>query len=450
MIVNLLVTAQNVNASSYGGASITVNISRSAPHGWLSPGEKPTQRVLVFLRVRADTDRVAGELAGVLREVLGLGWGIEFDQGTTIATIESEGQTVAAVEASFQRDTLVARVQIGPWEGFDSARAQSLVDDLGCAAVGCGAVILRLDSANLLLRNRARLNGFEGGVRESLILRITPDAQNGSHVESTSSWAVSTLEALLPQSSIRAIWPSSPVRRIIQRALSGSGARIHLVLQTPPGRFDVWVPEREDLMPEPIAMAVDTAIAIKSRFGPALRHVGLIRFDLAHHGMSKNRVAGVADTEVPSIHINAGYCCADLAPLNETRRGGWKPKRPSAPTAATFKFDKIVAHEIGHQLDHGFQGSRYRESIEFRRRLGETLGVPSIEFAVRGTWDEDQQAAARAKALLTQDVSPYATTNLSEAMAELFAVWWFGGRDGTPIMETYDRLIEEYLPRTAP
>ena len=406
--------------------------------------------ILVFLGSPADTDRVAAGLEGVLRESLELGWGIEVDQGTAVATIKSDGQTVAEVVASIEGDALVARVQIGRWEEFGAARAQSLVEALDCTAVGCGAVVLRLDSADPLLRNQARLNGFEGGLRESLTLHISPGSQNTLSVESTSSWAVSTLQTLLPHWSVRAIWPTSPVRRIIQRAVSGSGAQIHLVLRAPSGRFDVWVPEREDLMPEPIAMAVDTAMEIKSRFGSALRHVDLIRFDLAHHGMSKNRVAGVANMEVPSIHINAGACCSGLAIRNESRRQGWEPKRPSARTTATFRIDKVVAHEIGHQLDNGFQGSRYRESMEFRRRLGESLGVPSIEFAVRGTWDDDQEAAARARALLTQDVSPYATTNLHEAMAELFAVWWFGGREYAPIIDAYDRLIEEYFPPTRP
>lgn len=393
---------------------------------------------------------MAGDLAGALREGLGAGWGIECDRGAAVATIKSDGQQVAAIAASIEGDALVVRLQNGRWEEFDTARARSLVEGLGRAAAGCGALIVRLDSSDLLLRNQARLNGFEGGLRESLTFRLTPGVRSNSGVEPTSSWAVSTLETLLPQWSIRAVWPKSPVRRVIQRALSGSGAQIHLILRAPSGRFDLWVPEREDLMPEPIAMAADTATAIKLRFGPVLRHVRFIRFDLAHHGMSKNRVARAANMAVPSVHLNAGYCCVDLAVKNEARRQGWEPKRPPARTAATFKIDKVVAHEIGHQFDNGFQGSRYKESIEFRRRLGESLGVPSIEFAIRGTWTEDQPAAVRAKALLTQHVSPYATTNLHEAMAELFAVWWFGGRACAPIIETYDRLIEEYFPPTAP
>ena len=92
----------------------------------------------------------------------------------------------------------------------------------------------------------------------------------------------------------------------------------------------------------------------------------------------------------------------------------------------------MVAHELWHVIERSFEARRYRDSIELRRRLGEFLGVATLEYVVRPR-REDAGRGEAAQVQLRDQVSAYATTNPREATAELFQAWWWGSTPRPPV-----------------
>lgn len=382
---------------------------------------------------------VAMGVAATLRERLGDGWQVEVTADAVLASAPTEGGTAASVRVQADRETVVGVIGIGGWPAFSRHEAGRLVDVVVAAASEHGASHLRLRSADQVVRHEARSKGFAGGLREDLLLDT---AGVSSPSEGAASELGPAIESLLPGTRVTATASANPLRRLLERAVSGSGAQTRVDIADGWDGFRVRVPDRADLMPEAIAMAADTAMAIRVRFGPALRHVKAMSFDLAVHGMSQHKVAGAAHHEVPEIHLSAVMGCADLAAAAQAQAGRNVPRRPSAATRAQFRIDKVTAHEFGHQLDFAFQAGRYGESIEFRRRLGHVLGVDSLEVAFRG----GDPLAPPAGRRLAEEVSLYATTNMAEAMAELFAVWWFSDGQGSDLVAAFGDLVQQYFP----
>jgi hypothetical protein len=393
-----------------------------------------------------ETDQVIEGLARAVSACMPSGWATEIRDDAVVSKFVLEGQAVGALGVKLEGDEIRAWFVVAEWPGYDRFAALAVIEALVRAARMTPARVVTLECDDMVARDVARREGFEGGLRENVVLPLPPGTSNQAAPVGDQGWMTEQLRRLLPDVSVDIGVSRSPFRRLVQHALSGTGAQIRVTLVSPSDRLRVLVPERDDLMPEAIAAATGTAMTIKSRFAASLGQIRVISFDLAHHGMSKNRVGGAANLAMPMIHLNAGYCCANLAAQIQARRGTWQPRRPSASTTAQFRVDKVTAHEFGHHLDAAFQASRYADSIEFRRRLGEVLGVPTIEVAVRGTGRGIERQAAEAQRQLTEQVSAYATTNLNEAMAELFAVWWFGGPESPPIIQVYDELIEKYFP----
>lgn len=376
---------------------------------------------------------------------LGPGWTVESICDTATTWALREARTVATLTTEITGDSLCATFDVEDSSEFDPGITRPLVAALVNVAPKVNARRVRLDTSDLVARNEARRLGFEGLLRGELALR-TNDAVIEDIDAGTDSWTLWTIQRLLPSTKVTVKSSTTLMRRFIQHAISGTGGRLRFDLTRNGERIEVLVPQRRDLVPEVIAMAADTGLAIKDRFGSALAHVRSLSFDLAAYGMSRNRVAGSADFDAPGIHINAGYCCADLAVRHQTRVSHRAPPKPSATTGARFIIDKVIAHEFGHQFNSAFQSRDYEASIEFRRQLGEMLGVATIEKAIRGDEKGADSDAARAWQRLADDVSPYATTNLDEAMAELFSVWWFEHPDSPAIIKRFDRLIEYYFP----
>jgi hypothetical protein len=86
--------------------------------------------------------------------------------------------------------------------------------------------------------------------------------------------------------------------------------------------------------------------------------------------------------------------------------------------------DHVIAHELWHLLESGWMATDYRASMEFRRRLGEYYGVDTLERIAQPDLDGAGPPFELPYRQLMQDASPYATTNVREATAELFAKWW--------------------------
>lgn len=385
-------------------------------------------------------------LAEALGELLGGDWEVEGEEGVVVASLYAGSGRGAVVRARHDGDALATAVGIGPWPAFSREAARRLTRVLIEVARSVGAESTRLRTVDMVVRDEARRAGFEGGLREDLTFADASPRPDDDPERSITSTVGAAIEDLLPGSRVVASITASRVRRLLQHAVSGTGAQLRVDITVGDSLLRVALPQRADLMPEAVAMAAGTALAIKKRFDGCLRQVGSLSFDLSQYGMSQHKVTGAASRELPKIHLSAVLCCAELAATARSQTGRPRPKRPSAPTNAPFAIDKVTAHEFGHQLDFEFQSRRYQESIEFRRRLGLALGVATLEVALRGRERGAGPDALNAWQRVAEDVSLYATSNIAEAMAELFAQWWFSDDESPHIIRCFGQLIGEYFP----
>ena len=386
-------------------------------------------------------------LAATLGDLLGGDWELRCEGNDVVASVRAGDEPVVALRLRLTRDELTAGCSVGAWSAFSRESAAWLIDVLSQTALSVGARMVRLKSVDMVLRNAARLIGFEGDIRDDLIL----DSANKTRIsdqEPGLSSVATAIERLMPGTRVTATASTRRVRRVLQRAVSGSGTQVRVDIADGLGHLTVRAPERDDLIPEAVALAADTALAVKFRFAKWIGKLDLLSFDLAESGMSQHKIAGSYNPELPQIHLSAVMCCAELAAAAQARGRQRPPRRPSASILGGYRIDKVTAHELGHQLDFAFQSRRYKDSIEFRRRLGEALGVATLEIALRGGVKGSSPEAAIAFQRIAEDVSLYATTSTAEAMAELFALWWFSDEHSPNVVRRFGDLIEQYFPVT--
>ena len=197
---------------------------------------------------------------------------------------------------------------------------------------------------------------------------------------------------------------------------------VDLMVEAHGPSLTVSCPDRADLVPGTIALAMDTAVAIRDRFAVARDAVQTVLFDHSDTGFRRSKWAGLADPNLATIHLNASIAFAEGLDVLA------RQPRSSTPTAAipppATAVDGIVAHECWHQMEAALEVRRYRDTMTFRQRLGEHFGVATIEHAVLGGTSGGAPAAwAEAHRRLTEEVSPYAGTSRREATVEMFALW---------------------------
>lgn len=385
-------------------------------------------------------------LAATLGDLLGAEWELRPDGDAALASVSVDDDPVITVRVGLVCDELDAACAVGAWAGYSPDSAAWLINVLEQTALSVGACSVRLRTVDLVLRQAARLIGFEGALREDLVLD-TATKRPRPFERPVQEALAAAIESLMPGSSVAVSSNPGRVRRVLERAVSGSGAQVRVDITDQVGRLSVRVPDRSDLIPEAIALAADTTLAVKLRFSNWIGPIDSLWFDLSHYGMSRHKVGGTYNQDLPQIHLSAVMCCAELAAAAvracDRRR---PPRRPSASIAGVYRIDHVTAHELGHQLDHAFQSRSYKDSIEFRRRLGEILGVATLETALRGGAKKAAPKDAIAWKRLAEDVSPYATTSTGEAMAELFAVWWSNQNQSPEIIACFGDLLAHYLP----
>lgn len=370
----------------------------------------------------------------------------------------------------------------------------SLQVDFGEVAAVASAMMLRygqsssivFDIADPLLRYIARRGGFTGGLRRELRL---PSVETLVRVVAATRSAAAThpidaiyrqpagadrgpllaasVNKLLRYDAAVAHEPRGWAGRIRDTKMSGNLKSLRLTVNAWSGAsFDVVVPDSEDLMPEAVAMACDMITRTHARFPRELGGFRLLAFDRSHSMFSAGHVAAVARGAVGEIHVSDRFVRVEeylkwrnrqverrLAPISArlvTLADGvasnldyWSRAMLSREMWRMF-FDGIVAHELWHLIDRAFSETRYEDSIEFRRRLGKPLRVESLHDGLF-----DDAAVTR----LRQQVSHYATTNESEATAEMFREWWWWRGWYTPqsvshmpLVEAFGELIDEFLP----
>jgi hypothetical protein len=204
------------------------------------------------------------------------------------------------------------------------------------------------------------------------------------------------------------------------------------------------MPARPDQIAETVALTVDTALAVRARFGDAVDYVDRISFDHASHGMSTGKIAGAAAHIQGLIHLNASYCFVEgVEVIERARQARIAEGRPAAtsaevPTRWTV-LDGIVSHELWHKIELAWEARRYRETMDFRREIGSWLGVRTLEEVF------DVPAA---RATLAAGVSAYAATARLEATAEMFKLWWCGPPPPGSLAARFGDLVERNFPRT--
>jgi hypothetical protein len=211
----------------------------------------------------------------------------------------------------------------------------------------------------------------------------------------------------------------------------------------------VSCPDRADVVPETIALAVDTTAAIRSRFAVARDAVKSVLFDHSVDGFRRSKWAGLAHPNLATIHLNASLAFAEGLDVLARRPRSSTPPAPTPPPATAV--DGIVAHECWHQMEAALEVRRYRDTMAFRQRLGEHFGVATIEHAVLGGTSGAPPAWADAHRRLTEEVSPYAGTSRREATAEMFARWWCAPPGGwSPAVAHFAEVVTTELQLLEP
>lgn len=277
-----------------------------------------------------------------------------------------------------------------------------------------------LDVVDPLARFQARRSGFTGGLRQPLSKKSLGAEGPGGGGEASTQWELlgAVVQSLVPAVKIT----TRPARGVVRRATSGLPAMIDLMVEVHGSSLTVSCPDRADLVPETIALAVDTAVAIRGHFAVARDAVQAVLFDHSDAGFRRSKWAGLAHPNLATINLNASIAFAEGLDVLARRPRTSTPPAPIPPPATVV--DGIVAHECWHQMEAALEVRRYRDTMAFRQRLGEHFGVATIEHAVLGGTSGAPAAWAEAHRRLSEEVSPYAGTSRREATAEMFALWW--------------------------
>jgi hypothetical protein len=310
-----------------------------------------------------------------------------------------------------------------------------------------GATDVTLFSQSLLVRHEARRLGFLGGLRAPLtattdaIARTAMIADADAHPgpvhdhQGRTAWLVAALDHL----GVASTAPRRPsaLGRLTRRLAGGVGDTLEVVVEgAPGGTFVVSAPDRADILPEAVALAADTTRAVLTRFLAQSDGVKFVYFDRAIFDMkSGGHTAGMTEGSNPSIHLNMMYVSAEVS-LEETDR----------PPPTFTALDRTVAHELWHRIEMVFEAHDYRSSIDLRRQIGRSLGVETLEHAVKGGSAKAPAPWQAAYRRLVDEVSPYATTNVREATAEMFKQWWCRNGPTSPVVARFGELVDQFFP----
>lgn len=325
------------------------------------------------------------------------------------ALVPSSSGVPDAVSLRTAADALVVR---------DAARA--MVDAL--TRVG----IPSLDVTDALVRVEARAVGWTGELRAPLT------APSGA------------TERLDPIAAVDALLPGAEVSR---SSRFGRSREILSLRATTSDRLRMTVnaPERPDVMPEMLAAAVDTALAVRRRFGRMASGVHTITIDDGAGGMDDHRTLGSASSGTGTFFLDTSLACADA--MEAQRRLAGRRSVSATPPGPWFAIDGVVAHEYWHNLDTTVVASP-AVYLEFNRALGAELGVETYEQALRGRDQSAPDPWRRAFARIVTEVSPYATTNWRESTAELFKLWWCRPLDAAPapLVACFGAQLDRFYP----
>ncbi|MEO7836746.1 MAG: hypothetical protein ABIS21_03765 [Acidimicrobiales bacterium] len=297
-----------------------------------------------------------------------------------------------------------------------------------------------------LLRDDARRTGFECHLRRPLRCRADEPASASRPADARD---MADIVASLVGVRVTVVPAPRWISRMARGAVAGFAAMVRYNVDPQDGRpaLAVTVPDRADAIPESVALTVDVALSVRRRFGAAIDHLQTLSFDHSSHGLKGGQLAGEAHANASIISLNASYVLA--AYLEEDRRHS--PSVSAAGDRALLpppftSLERTTAHELWHQIEATFEARRYRESIEFRRQLGDHLGVETLEHAIRGRHADAPPPWRAAQGRLVEEVSDYGGTLPGEATAEMFKDWWCPVTDLSPTVARFGELVDRYFP----
>jgi hypothetical protein len=298
-----------------------------------------------------------------------------------------------------------------------------------------------LEVTDLLVRHEARRVGFTGALRKRLSIVRPAPAAVGAHDDLRPRWELlrDLVQELVPGVAVA----GRPAGGVVRRATSGLAGMVDLAVRPPDGGpLVVSCPDREDIVPEAVALAIDTVAAIRSRFPIARTAVRRVSFDHSRRGLRQVKWAGLAHPNLATIHLNASL--ASTAGLDAVARRPPSPIPPARVPPPATTVDSVVAHECWHQMEAAMEARWYRDTMELRRRLGQYFGVATLEHAVLGGAPGAPEDWRRAHTQLVDEVSPYGGTARREATAEMFKLWWCSPADRrTPAVDHFAAVVTD-------
>jgi hypothetical protein len=362
------------------------------------------------------------------------------DRGWLQVEVEEEG----GVNGTAERQALIAAT-------IATARTEHL-----------SGVVLAANSL-LLVRHEARAAGFTGPLRAELVgdLRDLRDPRDPGRSplgrQALQQRFLADLQRLLPGVVLEATdRTAGRLRSLLRSASTGVAGTVHLTAQSQLGDepLRLAVPLGEDVLTEGVALAVDTALSVRRRFHPLIDGVRIF-YDHSVQGLRTGTIGGVAEAYVRDVHLNPAYASVgEMVALDRflrQRRGQPDPGEPERRSPLTVqppftRIDSVVAHEYWHQIEFGLESGRYRDSVDFRRVVGNYFGVETLEHVIKGASSSAPPAWQAAYLRLAREVSAYATTAPKEATAELFAQWWCTALAPPPSALAFGDVLRRFFP----
>lgn len=363
--------------------------------------------------------------------------------------ITRDGDVVAVADVATGADAMVAAII--PARSFGLVRADALaaVDAVVAAARERNAGGIDLAAKDPLVRSAARATGFDGPLRANLAcdLRLVPAVPVATRLTERPD-VVAELEAFLPNTRVvvdRGGWAA----RISRRMVTGMAGNARITAERDGARATTVAVIGADLMTESLAAALDTLLRLDSRFGAIARQLPTVVFAMSDLHMVEGRVSGEAGSGGLSInpaHVNiAAMEMLAQRPLVAVSSSGIDSRASRRSMSGFLPVEGVVAHEVGHYIDHALRGGRLSDSSEFRQRIGHALGVESVELALRGRSPDAPLEWQHAQRDLVEQISDYATTSGVELFAEIFEAWFHGGVG--PVIAAFGPLMDERFPR---
>jgi hypothetical protein len=335
----------------------------------------------------------------------------------------------------WQGSTAFADLEPLPVDGVDALMVRPLIPGIMDRAMAheLVAALAPVDRPlalwDELTRSEARRAGWTGPLRGPLTAP-SPTRSAANRADSR----LTTIEGLLP-------WVEVTRSRFGRKAFT-----LRAVAADGEHRMRLKAPDRPDLMPEIVAAALDTAFAIRRRYGRMAAGVHTITIDDGAGGLDDHTKAGSTQGGSGTIYLETSLAFADALSADRLRRGGRRGVSASVPRP-WFHIDGVVAHEIWHNMDATVAATP-GVYVEINRALGQELGVETFEHALRGRGAGAPEPWQLGFRRIVEEVSPYATTNMREATAELFKLWWCASPQSppSPLVARFGALLDHYYP----